>query len=257
MKYGISTACFYPENTEKVIKRLAINEVSPIEIFFNTFCEFDKSYIKEFKSMLSGIDVSSVHPFTSGFETMMFFSNYDRRFNDGLEIYKKVFSVCNDLDAPYMIFHGVKNEFPVDPRLTYERFGLLAMEARKMGVTILHENVSRCKGKSPDYILGMRKEIGSLAKFVLDTKQCLRSDIDVLKMVDAMGEDLKHVHISDNCSTKDCLPPGKGEFDFKAFSSKLKSYGFDGSVIIELYKNNYNSFDELFSSLKTLKKLMD
>ena len=46
------------------------------EIFFNTFSEIQPEFAKELKRKLdgNGCEVKSIHPFTSGFETMMLFS---------------------------------------------------------------------------------------------------------------------------------------------------------------------------------------
>ena len=78
MKLGISTACYYPDETESAVSRLAAAGIDTVEIFFNTFSELDPTFIAQLKKTLGEIEVVSIHPFTSGFEPFLFFTGYDR-----------------------------------------------------------------------------------------------------------------------------------------------------------------------------------
>ena len=100
----------------------------------------------------------------------------------------------------------------------------------------------------------MSNYLGDLANFTLDVKQCIRAGYSVLQIATAMDFKIRHVHISDHCPSADCLLPLKGGFDFKAFFSLLKSKGYDGDFMIEVYKDAYKDTSEIFDSFEKLKK---
>ena len=70
-----------------------------------------------------------------------------------------------------------------------------------------------------------------------------------------MGEDIVTVHLSDiDDKGKMCLP-GKGVTDFKDLFSRLSGVGFNGALILEVYKSDFNTYEELFSSLEYVKNI--
>ena len=79
MNFGISSACLYPEVTEKAVKYLCESGAPEIEIFFNSACELKGKILSEISHIVqaNGTKVVSVHPFTSGFEPFMLFSDYE------------------------------------------------------------------------------------------------------------------------------------------------------------------------------------
>ncbi len=54
--------------------------------------------------------------------------------------------------------------------------------------------------------------------FTLDVKQANRLGIAPADMLDAMGDRLVHLHLSDFTAADDCLLPGAGCFDYRTFS---------------------------------------
>ena len=68
------------------------------------------------------IDVCSVHPCTSSCEPFFFFSEYERRFYDLLEFYKRYFDVCNKLDSKLLIIHGMRYQKRIPDEEYFERF---------------------------------------------------------------------------------------------------------------------------------------
>jgi len=110
LNIGVSTACFYPELTETAVFWLGNAGVKNIEIFFNTHSEFDLSYIKELKTIIDefGMNVISAHPFLSGYEHYLLFSNYDRRIRETVDYYEYTFERCAELGIKIFSFHGDK-----------------------------------------------------------------------------------------------------------------------------------------------------
>lgn len=236
------------------MSRLAAAGVGTVEIFLNTFSELEESYLKDLKTLLGESGVVSLHPFTSGLEPFLFFTDYDRRYCDGIELYKRYFQACAFLGARYLVFHGDRKDSAFEQALYFERFARLNDCAKTFGVELLQENVARCRSNSPAFVTAMRAYLRDKVGFVLDTKQCLRSGTTADEMLEAMGNCVQHVHISDSAPGFDCLPPGKGTFDFAGFYRKLKKNSYRGAVLIELYRQNYSDEEELLASFENLNK---
>lgn len=108
MQCGISTSCFYPQETAEALSALRGAGVETVEIFLNTFSELELSYTERLRSVLqdAGMRAAALHPFTSGMETFFFASEYGGRLEDGLRIYRRYFEVCRVLGIPRVVFHG-------------------------------------------------------------------------------------------------------------------------------------------------------
>lgn len=254
MKAGVSTACLYPKLLEEAVYDLAVNGVAHIEIFVNTFCELEKKYVNDMSAMLRRFDVTcrSMHPFTSAMEPMMFFSGYDRRVGDVIEIYKKYFEAMNILGAEILVFHGNKKIVPVEKELYFDCFQRLVNAGKEFGITVAQENVSRCTSGSLSFMRDMVKNLGDDAKFVIDTKQAVRAGENNFDILNSLGNHVVHVHISDHGELGDCLQIGKGRFNIKRFLSVLNEKSPESSVILELYRSNFEGISDLVSNYSTL-----
>ncbi len=255
MEAGISTACLYPENVEVALAELAKRDVKLVEIFINTHCEMEKSFVLGMKKIIDeyGIRVSSVHPFTCGVEPMMFFTQYERRFLDILEYYKRYFEVMNILGAKTFVFHGNKDQNVFPKEAYFERYAGLWGVGKEFGITVAQENVSRCTSGKLDFLKEMSDYLGSEVAFVLDTKQAYRSDEDSFEFLRELKKKIVHIHFSEYGNKGDCLPYREGEFNSDGFFIALKQLGFQGDIILELYKNGYRDYDALNESYKRMK----
>lgn len=255
MKAGISTACFYPKTPEQAADFLTAHQVENIEIFFNSFQELQKGYLCSLRSVLrqGGVKVLAVHPFTSGMEPILFFSDYERRVEDGLELYRHFFHAASELGAEILVLHGDRKESDCPLERYWERFLRLYRLGREFGVTVAQENVERCKSGSTEFLKGMKKALEDAAHFVLDVKQARRSGEDPLTLLNALGKNVCHIHMSDGGPLGDCLPIGGGEMDFDAFFSALQGLHYSGGVVLELYQNGYENPVELVESYHKLK----
>ena len=257
MRFGISTSCFYPLPVEEAVRWLAERHVPHIEIFFNSFYETEKPLLNEMKAMLadSGTKVQSVHPFTSAMEPLLFFSEYERRVDEGIELYSRYFEAAAELGAEVLVLHGDRPGGFLTEEQTFERFARIVDRGYDFGVTVTQENVIRNRGRDLGYLVRMKEYLGSSAAFTLDLKQALRSGYDPTELLKALGRSVRHVHISDSNDLSDCLPVGKGSADIAGFLGKLRELDYDGGVIIELYRENYGRYEELTDSLSVLSGL--
>ena len=258
MNVGISSACLYPEVTEKAVKYLCENGAREIEIFFNSACELKGKILSEISHItkLNGTEVVSVHPFTSGFEPFMLFSDYQRRFEDGLEFCKAYFDAMNTLGAEIFVLHGDRFESRHSDERYFERYLRLFREAKKEGICVAQENVCRCRSRDVDFIKNMKSSLKDEVAFVLDLKQATRSELGYKEVLSAMGDRLVHLHLNDCDEHHDCLLPGKGTRDFKELFKTMQSIGYKGSAVIEVYRQNFGEYGELMESLDFLNNVL-
>lgn len=260
MRSGISTACLYPMELEKALPTLISMDFRLFEIFINTFSELQQDYLKELKRMLtdSGSTVKSIHPFTSGFESFLLFSDYERRFSDGLEFYKQYFAAANFLGAEIVVLHGQRDD--KHSRITeedyFEHYARLFALGKTFGITVAQENVNLFRSDDPDFITRMREFLKDDCAFVLDIKQAVRAGKDPYVMCDAMGDRIVHVHINDNNRYSDCLLPGYGTMDFQALKQQLDGFGYTGDLIIEVYRRSFYELGELEHAKQTVDALI-
>ena len=256
LEIGISTSCYYPELTEFAVRRLVEAGVDCMELFFNADSELSGPRFDEILRILASgrTKVLSVHPFTSGFEPMLIFSDYERRFLDSLEYYKRFFHAAATLGASYLIFHGDRSDSTASYERYFERYYRLDQTARSFGVMLAQENVSRCRGRSLEFLVRMKAALGENVVFALDFKQARRSGTDYHDLFSQLGGSIRHLHVSDYAEGRDCLPVGEGNMDFRAFLEELVGYGYQGAMILELYRQNYEEYEDLLRSYRFMKR---
>lgn len=249
MRSGISTACLYPLEPEKALPLLIEMDFHLFEFFINTFSELKPEYLKELKKVIDagGCSVKSVHPFTSGFESFLLFSDYERRFQDGLEFYKQYFNAANFFGAEILVLHGqrVEKSSRISEQEYFEHYARLYELGKTFGVTVAQENVNLFRSDDPGFIQRMRSCLKENCAFVLDIKQAVRAGQDPFELCEAMGESIVHVHLNDNNASSDCLLPGYGTMDFSQLVNKLRSFRYEGDLIIEVYRNSFNRLEEI------------
>ena len=257
-KAGISTACFYPLETEKSFDIVCESGCSCTELFFNSPSEISDGFIKELraKQLYHGIDIVSIHPFMSLAESFYLFSSYERRFHDIFPLYERYFEIMNELGAKICVIHGLKIPGSISDLLYFERFAKLIEAGKKYGVSVCQENVVHHRAQSSEYLRAMTDFIGEDFGIVLDIKQARRAGADAYDIINSLHKNIKHIHISDFNDTNDCITPLKGNFDFAHFFSTLKEKGYKGDYIIELYEHSYENIQEIFDSYSKISKLL-
>ncbi len=257
MAFGISTSCLYPAETEKSLDMLGKIGVKTCEVFLNSPSETTLEFAKILNEIRSeyGIKIASVHPFSSFAETYMLFSAYQRRFDDMLEFYKRNFEVTAALGAEFSVIHGALTGTKITDEEYFERFARLIEEGKNSGIKVCHENVNRHLCESPDFIEKMKNYLGGDFRLIFDVKQAVRAGYSPLDFAEKFKNDIVHIHISDHTENADCLPPGKGDFNFRKLIEIMNSAGYDGDYIIELYRENFDGVDELKTALNYMQSL--
>lgn len=252
MDVGISSAVFYPMLLEEAVDRVISLGFKKTEIFVNCEMEYGDDFIDNIKAKLdfAGVEVVSVHPYTSLMEGVMFFSDYQRRTQCSIDQYRRGFRAAQRLGAKYFTFHGDRDvTWTVHMGTSVERnisvLDKLSSAAADYGILLTQENVSWCLSNRPEYISALRSALGGKLGFTLDLKQARRANVDIDMYIDAMGSDLKNIHISDYTQDQPCLLPGNGSMDCENFLSKLDGIGYNGDLLIEVYSSNYSCDEDI------------
>lgn len=257
MSFGISTSCLYPQNTEKSLEELGKLGVKTCEVFLNSPSEVTHEFAKILNKIKSeyGIKIVSLHPFSSFAETYMMFSEYERRFDDTIGLYKRTFEVAAEVGAKFSIIHGSLIASKISTERYIERFVRLYDAGKEFGITVAQENVNRHFSENPDFLKKMRAAMKEDFKLVFDVKQAVRAEFDPLDFAEEFKKDIVHIHISDHNENFDCLPPAKGNFDFKKLIAIMDSAKYSGDYIIELYRENFEKSEDLKRALVYMQNL--
>lgn len=257
MSYGISTSCLYPMNTEAALETLGKRGIKTCEVFLNSISETTDDFAGVLNAIRKeyGMKITAVHPFSSFSETFMLFGEYERRYLDVVDFYKRCFEVTAMLGADISIIHGMRNIGKLPHEKYFERFSGLVEAGKKFGVSVAQENVNGHFSARPEFLENMKSALGNDFKLVFDVKQAVRSGYDPVEFAEKFKNDIIRIHISDHNEQSDCLPPGKGDFDFKRLFSVMNSVNYRGDYIVELYREGFGSIDELTESFEYLLSL--
>lgn len=258
MEIGASTSNFYPAPLEDALDTVLAAGFRNVEIFFNAPSELDPAFVLDLKRRVdaAGAVVSAVHPYSSFMEPFFLFSPYQRRADDGFLMYDSMFEAAAVLGAPLLVLHGAKSLGQLTREQLIRRYEQLYDRGQTYGVTVAQENVVRFSSEELSYLQAMRDTLGDKAAFVFDVKQAGRCGVDPLAVIDVMGERIRHVHISDRDGVRDCLPPGQGTLAYPPIVNALKRVGYDGVLMLELYRTNFESVADLTAAKRFLEETL-
>lgn len=255
MNIGVSTASYYPLETEIAFEEIGKAGIKHSEIFFNAASELKPAFTDMLLNIKQKyeITVAAVHPTMSLAESFMIFSAYERRFYEALEQYSRYSERAATLGAKYIIMHGGKPNGILSDGEYCERYMRLKEATLKNGVTVLQENVVYHRSGDIEFLRSMKDILGDDAEFCLDIKQAVRCGCEPTELLNEFHQNIKHLHISDHTVASDCMLPLTGGFDFKGFFKQLSSLGYNGSCMIEVYRDAYKDYGEINHSYHKLK----
>lgn len=257
MKIGISTGCFFPLETTLAVEKAGKLGAKYIEIFFNTHSELKEEYLLKLKSIADkyGMRIISIHPYTSAIESFMFFSKFDYKLNDSIELYEAYFKACNILDCKYVVIHGCLMTYDfMDMKRYCDNLNKLSRKAREYGVYISQENVYNFKCGYITNIEEFLKYADKDIKFTFDIKQAVKSKQSIYKILDLVKDRISHVHISDYKGRTHSLVPFEGSFNFDRFFRYIKDKTTAEAAFVELYSPIIKDDTQLVNTLQKLKK---
>ena len=259
MRIGMSTACFYPQPVEETLPVIAGLGVRAVEIFVNTESEFAPRFYEQLGAQARGLglEIVSVHPYTSLAEGLLLFSDYQRRTEDGMMQYQRYFECAAALGARFFTFHGEREAGQNDDPAHWERkclaYRRLCALAASCGVTLAQENVAWCRSRDPAFVRALCRDVPEL-RYTLDIKQAHRAGQAPRAFIDAAGERIVNLHINDFSAKQSCLLPGAGEMDYSDLFSRLRSVGYGGDALIEVYRTNFGEVGELERAVRYLSR---
>ncbi len=258
MDIGVSTATFflrrYNEDSISIIKDLGGRTC---EVFLECPSEYTKEYGELLLERKGDLKVHSIHAVTMNYETELF-NSFDRAYNDALKSFSEVLNIGKMLGASCYTMHGrarIKKGADYDNYVKNgKRLEELCNFARNYDIQICLENVPWALCNRPEYFREIVKYAPSLCA-TLDVKQARISGYDYREYLNAMGQRIRTVHLSDVDENGKIRLPGKGTFDFEELFKRLKDVGFNGDMLIEVYKDDYQDEREITQSLEYLNNL--
>ena len=260
MQIGISSACFYPkvetENSVPLMKELGF-ELG--EIFLNSPSEYEYDFVQRIYEQKLKYDfkINSVHAFCAPFEPFLF-DRYERRRKDMLLYFKAICRACKQLHANSYTFHGMRNiEFRgIDKDFVIDIYNELTYIAAEAGIKLAQENVSWCMSSDIDFLTMIKEKCRYPLFFTLDLKQDYKANKFPRDYIKIMGKELINLHINDRDEENVCLLPGHGDIDYTILSKDLYEIGYKGNAIIEVYNENFKTYDEIKKSKKLLMSVL-
>ena len=258
MQTGISTASLFGRfNTEDALSFLSKNGVKCAEVFLESFCEYNRHFGEFLATKKGGVAIHSVHTLTTQFESTLYSLNL-RAQKDSFELLENTMQATEALGAKYYTFHGLARVKRTPYVIDFERVGKITQRiidvCREHGVTLAYENVHWAYYNYIGFFSELKKRVTGL-KGTFDIKQARQSNIDYREFIDEMGGDLVTAHLSDIDQNGNMCLPGRGTVDFNELFNRLRDKGFDGALILEVYKNDFNDTAELFDSLSYITDL--
>jgi len=249
MEIGLSSASFYPfVNTEESIALMKSLGFNVGELFLNSPSEYEEDFIKKLlhEKEEQNFKVNSVHGFSGSFEPYLF-DSYNRRAEDMKVFFKKVCAAGKLLGADCYTFHGLRLDKLSNLNLDkiIENYNELCYLACEAGIKLAQENVSWCMSSDLQFLQLLKEKCKYPLYFTIDIKQAYKAGVAPESYIDIMGESLVNFHINDRSEQEVCLLPGQGNVNYLELVNKLKKCGYNGKGIIEVYRENYYSYNEL------------
>jgi len=258
MDIGVSTATFflrkYNEESISLIKTLG---GETCEVFLECPSEYTEDFGKLLLKNKGDLKVHSMHAVTMNYETELF-SDFDRSRADAFKSFSGVLTIGKMLGAGFYTMHGRAR---IKKSSTYDNYELNGKKLEKIcdfatnyDIRICLENVPWALYNRPGYFKGILNYCDNLYS-TLDIKQARLSGYDYRDYIKEMSSRLKTVHLSDIDENGKIKLPGFGLFDFNELFKILSNEGFNGSMIVEVYKDDFNDDIEVTRSLDYLKEL--
>lgn len=262
MDIGISTASFFSkfptEETFDIIRHLGFKTC---EVFLTTFREYEASFVELLKDKVDNINIYSLHTLNQQFEPELF-NRVQRTREDCEFFFKQIAFAAKCLGAKSYTFHGPallkRRKYVHDYNWISTRLGQLNDILAKYtsdNCEIAYENVHWTYFSDPEYFKNLRNLCN--IKACLDVKQAFQSGFKVNDYIEVMKDRLVNVHLCDFTAEGKLCMPGKGIFNFVQLFKSLLEIGYNGPLMIEVYSNNYEDFEEIAISKDFLENCVE
>jgi sugar phosphate isomerase/epimerase len=232
-------------------------------VFFSCLAEYEPAFVAELKrrTQAQGIRVYSIHAFSLQFEPQLF-TRHTRARSEAVDIYRRVLEAGAALGAGVYVFHGPVNlkRLPhhcLDYDDIAQRTDMIADIAAGYGIRLAWENVHYCWYERPDFAREMLRRVRSQnLYFTLDVKQAAQAGFCPEDFLADTAGRLANIHLCDYVIREaDVAPrlPFSGDMDFTAFKGALSKIGYDGGMMLEVYRNNYSDHAQLAANFARMR----
>ncbi len=251
----MSLGCFYPMEPELAVEEAAAFGIRVCEVFLNTYSELEPAYLHALRESCDrhGIRVYSIHPFTSFLENYLFFAPYPRRIADSMVFYRRYADAAKILGAQVINIHGDRGIGLENPEYYAELIQPLLKLQDETGIIYSMENVYFNSVNHPEFTARLR-QLAPEVRFTLDIKQAFKGGQDPYALAEAMGDAVVNFHVNDRDDQHICLLPGQGTVDYEQIGSILKKNGYGGPGLMEVYRSNFESREEIIAAKTFLEK---
>ena len=263
MRAGVLTASLFErQNNEEALSLLNGLGIGVAEVFFTSFSEYGREFGELAAKGKGGLCVHSMHVLNTQFEPQLF-ASHPRVRADAFGWLEKALAGGRALGAAFYTFHGtarIKRAARSGERDDLTALGknlrLISEFCAVRGIRLCLENVEWALYNRPGVFRAMTGECPELLG-VLDIKQARLSCRPYSMYLKEMAGRIAHVHVSDVDERGRICLPGRGIFDFPDLIRRLADTGFDGPLLIEVYKNDFSRPEELKESCDYLSELVD
>lgn len=168
---------------------------------------------------------------------------------ESVQYIKESVDLCADLKGKILVVHTGKYTYDYPPEMSKDNNSFMKFQwdynieslkkindyAVSKGIIVCLENSAfEHLDKSFEELLEIREAVGDSLKFTLDIGHArINPNEDVKKGIQLLGENIQHIHFTDNNGEKDDhLPIGDGNFDYSRFIDFIRD--FPHNVILEV-----------------------
>jgi len=244
LRLGISSGAFYPHIlTENAPDRAAELGIQDLEVMLQTAGEYDRLFLRGLhrRANEAGVAIRSCHLFQ---RLHPLYSGYERRTAEALDLIRRAADSAAECGVPILVWHGAsRDELRGDD--LWRRF-LTAVElvgsiCHEHQIAVAIENVSWCVVSSVRDVQRLNRAIDTMScataiGFTFDSFQALESNANPFMLLAAMGQRLRHVHISDGLEGSNHqrhLLPGSGSIPWSPIVRMIAQAGYDGPMMLE------------------------
>ncbi len=259
MKVGLSSACFFMrELNEDAVKIIDKLDIKLAEVFLGTFSEYLPEFARTLLKNKGQVKINSVHTLNTQFEPQLF-TTHPRAKEDAFYWLRQALESAQILQAKYYCLHGIarlkKNSTPKDHGELAHYFDEIMQTCAEYNVELCLENVHWALYNEPHIFRQIKVRCPNL-KGVLDVKHARIAGHSYIDYIHDMQDSIAFAHVSDYTPDGKMCLPGKGIFPFRECIKRMMDYGFDGSLIIEVYTGDYKEYEELYQSYMYLQELI-
>jgi sugar phosphate isomerase/epimerase len=262
LRLGLSSGALYPTATEDVPAIAARHGFHDLELMLQTPGEYQSGFVTRLAQRCreAGCRVHAVHLWH---EAHRLFSPYQRRAQEGLDLFDRGIEAAVRLGAPVLVWHGAERRAIAGDEdwrrfvdVVLERGAACAAAGRRLTI----ENVSWCALASVRDVAVFNNALDEANPsrtigFTFDPFQAAEAGANPFMLLAAMRDCVANVHLSDyqeGSPEARHLPPGDGDLPWPAILRAIRA-AYRGPLMIEgVIGTDYQRLDRCRDTLEPM-----